>query len=156
MSSISQIGLDIPILRPMSDPSVGDTGRASISPLIIAAPFGNHVQPTGTTPTLKTFTAKRRGGAANRAWRVQKTVRSYPRMRAWINRVGLRHPGIHWLVERVQRGHMQVYEPNDIDAYAQAGADHVAIATKLFNPVYLVSHRPVQPLIDRAHTRLGR
>ncbi len=48
-----------------------------------------------------------------------------------------------------------IYDVDDIDRYANAGADHVAIATRLFNPIYMVTHRPIQPLIDRSHAILG-
>ena len=74
-------------------------------PLIISAPFGNYVQPLGATPTLGTFTALRRPG---RLWRVLRTVRYYPRLGAWVNRIGLRNPGIGWLEERVRAGRIDL------------------------------------------------
>ncbi|MEO1129147.1 MAG: hypothetical protein AAFX05_05480 [Planctomycetota bacterium] len=70
-----------------------------MQPLIISAPFGNYVRPRGSTPTLGTFTAARRPG---RLWRVLATVRYSPRMRAWVNKIGLRNPGIDWLAQRVR------------------------------------------------------
>jgi len=79
-----------------------------IRPLIISAPFGNYIQPPGTTATLGTFTAARRGGILNRAWRILLTVRYYPRMKAWVNRIGLRNPGIDWLVNKAQAGKVDV------------------------------------------------
>jgi dihydroorotate dehydrogenase len=54
----------------------------AIRPLVVSAPFGNYVQPRGTTPTLGTFTLLRRGGVASRIWRVFLTVRYYPRLKA--------------------------------------------------------------------------
>ncbi len=60
-------------------------------PLVISAPFGNYIQPAGCTPTLGTFTVKNRPG---RPWRIAKTVRYYPRLKAWVNQIGLRNPGI--------------------------------------------------------------
>lgn len=80
----------------------------AIKPLIISAPFGNYIQPAGTTATLGTFTALRRGGVLNRAWRVLLTVRYYPRMKAWVNKIGLRNPGIDWLVAKCQAGKVDV------------------------------------------------
>ena len=74
-------------------------------PLIISAPFGNYVQPPGATPTLGTFTALRRPG---RLWRVLRTVRYYPRLGAWVNKIGLRNPGIDWLAARVRAGRIDV------------------------------------------------
>lgn len=71
------------------------------SRLIIAAPFGNYIQPAGFTPTLGTFTAAARGG---RLWRILKTARYYPRLGAWVNQIGLRNPGIMSLREKVDRG----------------------------------------------------
>lgn len=73
--------------------------------LIISAPFGNYVQPSGATATLGTFTAQPRPG---RLWRILRTVRYYPRLRAWVNRIGLRNPGIAWLADRVRRGRIDV------------------------------------------------
>ncbi len=80
----------------------------ALKPLIISAPFGNYIQPTGTTPTLGTFTALRRGGVINRAWRVLLTVRYYRRMKAWVNKIGLRNPGIDWLVDKCKAGKIDV------------------------------------------------
>jgi dihydroorotate dehydrogenase len=76
-----------------------------LEPLIISAPFGNYVQPAGATPTLGTFTALRRPG---RLWRIIKTVRYHRSLCAWTNKIGLRNPGIDWLVERAQRGKVSV------------------------------------------------
>lgn len=72
-----------------------------IEPLVISAPFGNYVRPAGATPTLGTFTAERRRG---RVWRIFKTLRYAPSMGAWVNKIGLRNPGVDWLVERVRAG----------------------------------------------------
>ena len=69
--------------------------------LIISAPFGNYLQPEGTTPTLGTFTLARRPG---RIQRIIRTVRWYPRIGAWVNRIGLRNPGIDWLAARAEAG----------------------------------------------------
>nr|MBX2851143.1 hypothetical protein [Phycisphaeraceae bacterium] len=74
----------------------------AIRPLIISAPFGNYIQPPGTTATLGTFTAARRGGILNRVWRILLTVRYYRKAKAWVNKIGLRNPGIDWLVVKNQ------------------------------------------------------
>jgi len=73
----------------------------SLQPLVISAPFGNYVQPAGATATLGTFTALPRPG---RVLRIIKTVRRYRRLGAWVNRIGLRNPGIEWLARRVRAG----------------------------------------------------
>lgn len=70
-----------------------------IKPLVISAPFGNYIRFDGATSTFGTFTAQRRRG---RAWRVLKTVRYSRRLGAWVNRIGLRNPGIAWLEQRVR------------------------------------------------------
>ena len=69
--------------------------------LVISAPFGNYVRPRGATPTVGTFTLSARRG---RVWRVIRTVRRSRRLGAWVNRIGLRNPGIEWLAQRVARG----------------------------------------------------
>ncbi|MFG0294012.1 MAG: hypothetical protein ACF8MJ_12780 [Phycisphaerales bacterium JB050] len=73
----------------------------ALKPLIISAPFGNYIQPDCATPTLGTFTAAARPG---RLWRVLKTVRYYPRLGAWVNKIGLRNPGIDHLAKAVEAG----------------------------------------------------
>lgn len=80
------------------------TSIPAIRPLIISAPFGNYIQPPGTTPTLGTFTAARRGGVLNRVWRILLTVRYYRKAKAWVNKIGLRNPGIDWLVAKCKAG----------------------------------------------------
>ena len=74
------------------------TPPLDLEPLIISAPFGNYVYPPGTTPTLGTFTAERRGGRPAAFGRTLLTVRYYRRLGAWVNRIGLRNPGIDSVV----------------------------------------------------------
>ena len=76
-----------------------------LQPLIISAPFGNYIQPAGCTPTLGTFTAARRRG---RLWRILKTVRRDRKRGAWVNKIGLRNPGVGWLASRVASGRVDV------------------------------------------------
>jgi len=85
----------------------GSSELAGLRALVISAPFGNYVQPAGATATLGTFTAAARPG---RVRRVIATVRYYPRLRAWVNRIGLRNPGIDWLADRVRSGRI---DPSD-------------------------------------------
>lgn len=73
--------------------------------LTISAPFGNYIQPAGCTATLGTFTVHDRPG---RPWRILKTVRYYPRLRAWVNKIGLRNPGIGWVQEKVGAGKLDL------------------------------------------------
>lgn len=80
----------------MNDPQV--------APLLISAPFGNYLQPPGTTPTLGTFTALRRGGRPAAAGRAMLTMRYYRRLQAWVNRIGLRNPGIESVMRRAPHG----------------------------------------------------
>ena len=78
---------------------------ASLRPLIVSAPFGNYVRPAGATATLGTFTLHDRPG---RPWRIVKTVRYYPRLKAWVNRIGLRNPGIDSVVRKAEAGKLDV------------------------------------------------
>lgn len=75
-----------------------------IKPLVISAPFGNYIQPSCATPTLGTFTAAPRPG---RLWRILKTVRYYRRLDAWVNKIGLRNPGIDHLLGQVEKGKIE-------------------------------------------------
>jgi len=92
-----------------------------LKPVVVSAPFGNYVQPKGATPTLGTFTAAARPG---RLLRIIKTVRYYPRLKAWVNKIGLRNPGIDWLTAQVNAGRKELVDKlvsihgfNDSDWY---------------------------------------
>ena len=76
----------------------------TLAPLLISAPFGNYIQPVGTTPTVGTFTALRRGGRPAAFGRAILTVRYYRRLQAWVNKIGLRNPGIESLMSGTHRG----------------------------------------------------
>lgn len=76
-----------------------------IQPMVISAPFGNYIQPQHATATLGTFTVKERPG---RVWRIIKTVRYYPGLKAWVNKIGLRNPGMPWLIREVELGRKSV------------------------------------------------
>jgi dihydroorotate dehydrogenase len=80
-------------------------GVPGLKPLVVSAPFGNYIQPAGATPTLGTFTLHRRPG---RLWQVIRTVRYRRGIKAWVNRIGLRNPGIDWLADRAARGRTAV------------------------------------------------
>lgn len=95
--------------------------------LIISAPFGNYVQPDGAIATLGTFTAAARPG---RLWRVLKTVRWYPRLGAWVNKIGLRNPGLPWLVERVARGRVDVRD-KIVSIHGFCDADWAALLAQI-------------------------
>ena len=86
-------------------PPRDDGSTLALRPLTISAPFGNYIQPAGCTATLGTYTTMDRPG---RPWRVMKTVRYFPRMKAWVNQIGLRNPGIGWLRRKVEAGRIDV------------------------------------------------
>ncbi len=99
-------GTATPVARGQGLGSIrGTIPGLNLRPLVISAPFGNYIQPEGATPTLGTFTLLRRPG---RVWRVLKTVRYRRSQRAWVNKIGLRNPGIDWLADRVKRGRCDV------------------------------------------------
>ncbi len=79
-----------------------------IQPLVIGAPYGNYIHFPGITATMGTFTAADRGGRPKALWRMLLTLRYYPRLNAWVNKLGLPNPGIDWLVARVAAGKVQV------------------------------------------------
>ncbi len=69
--------------------------------LIISAPFGNYIQPKNATATIGTFTLQNRPG---RFKQILKTVRYYPSLGAWTNKIGLRNPGIDSLIGKDLKG----------------------------------------------------
>ena len=80
-----------------TDPAIPGLRR-----VLVSAPWGNYVQPAGCTATMGTFTLARRRG---RVGAVLRTVRPYPRLGAWVNRIGLRNPGIGWLEGKAAGGY---------------------------------------------------
>jgi dihydroorotate dehydrogenase len=80
-----------------------------IKPLVVGCPFGNYIQPKHATATLGTFTlAQRPPGTEDnparggRLIQILKTVRYNPFNRSWRNKIGLRNPGIEWLMRQVR------------------------------------------------------
>lgn len=70
--------------------------------LVIGAPFGNYIQPKNATATLGTFTLKPRPG---RWMQVAKTVRPIFFLGgAWVNKIGLRNPGINSILNAKDLG----------------------------------------------------
>jgi len=65
-----------------------------IQKLIISAPFGNYISFPHATSTIGTFTLKKRGGRLYRLYRIARTLRPYPRLKSWSNKLGLPNPGI--------------------------------------------------------------
>lgn len=90
---------------PNEQPATDRPAILSLKPLVISAPFGNYIQPTGATPTLGTFTLHNRPG---RFMQILRTVRYRRKQRAWVNKIGLRNPGIDWLAGRVAAGRCDV------------------------------------------------
>ncbi len=82
-----------------------------LKPLIVSAPFGNYhrllKRLTGAdfTPTLGTFTWESRGfntkPYGGRFLRTFLTVRYSPVFKSWVNRIGLKNPGIRWYRDKV-------------------------------------------------------
>lgn len=75
-----------------------------LEPVVISAPFGNYLRYPDTTPTFGTFTLMSRGGRPAAIWRCMLTLRYYRRLGAWVNRIGLRNPGIAWMEAKVKSG----------------------------------------------------
>lgn len=71
-----------------------------IQRLVLSAPFGNYLSFAGATSTLGTFTRQNRGGLTYRLWRMLRTLRYYPGIQAWKNKLGLPNSGIDSLWHR--------------------------------------------------------
>ena len=71
----------------------------TLQPIIISAPFGNWIQPKGSTPTLGTFTVENRGGIPTRLWRMLRTLRPVFRAGAWLNKMRLPNGGLKSLIK---------------------------------------------------------
>ena len=68
--------------------------------LFISPPFGNYIHFNKTTPIRGSFTLKERQGK----WgQILKTLRYIPGM-GWVNRIGLRNPGIDYAIKTYKKG----------------------------------------------------
>lgn len=76
--------------------------------LVVSAPFGNYFNIPHTTSTLGTYTREFRAGPLKRAWRVFSTVRYYPGIKAFKNKLGLPNPGIEHLERMVMSGQVDI------------------------------------------------
>lgn len=72
---------------------------SSMKPIIISAPFGNYIEHVNATPTIGTFTLKKRGGMLYRLWRCIRTLRPTWKFDGYVNKLGLPNPGIDSLQE---------------------------------------------------------
>ena len=68
--------------------------------LFISPPFGNYINLPKSTPIRGSFTLNERKGK----WiQILKTLRYIPGM-GWVNRIGLRNPGIDYAIKTYQKG----------------------------------------------------
>ena len=68
--------------------------------LFISPPFGNYIHFHKNTPIRGSFTLKERPGK----WgQILKTLRYIPGM-GWVNRIGLRNPGIDYAIKTYKKG----------------------------------------------------
>ena len=68
--------------------------------IFISPPFGNYINLPNTTPIRGSFTLKERKGK----WKqIFKTLRYIPGV-GWINKIGLRNPGIDYAIRTYKKG----------------------------------------------------
>ena len=69
--------------------------------LFISPPFGNYIHLHKTTPIRGSFTLKERPGK----WgQILKTLRYIPHLNGWVNKIGLRNPGIDYAIKTYEKG----------------------------------------------------
>ena len=68
--------------------------------LFISPPFGNYINLPNTTPIRGSFTLKERKGK----WKqIFKTLRYIPHFNGWVNKIGLRNPGIDYAIKTYKK-----------------------------------------------------
>tara|TARA_B100001250_G_scaffold362162_1_gene340669 strand:- start:10 stop:702 length:693 start_codon:yes stop_codon:yes gene_type:complete len=81
--------------------------------IFISPPFGNYIHLPNTIPIRGSFTLKERPGK----WgQILKTLRYIPGM-GWVNRIGLRNPGIDYAINTYKKGEIisiAIMEQNEI------------------------------------------
>ena len=69
--------------------------------LFISPPFGNYITLPKTTPIRGSFTLYERPGK----WvQILKTLRYIPHLNGWVNKIGLRNPGIDYAIKTYKKG----------------------------------------------------
>lgn len=69
--------------------------------LFISPPFGNYIYLPKTTPIRGSFTLKERSGKWSQIF---KTLRYIPKLNGWVNKIGLRNPGIDYAIRTYKKG----------------------------------------------------
>jgi len=69
--------------------------------LFISPPFGNYIHLPKTTPIRGSFTLHDRPGKWSQ---ILKTVRYMPHLKGWVNKIGLRNPGIDYAIDTYKKG----------------------------------------------------
>jgi dihydroorotate dehydrogenase len=84
--------------------------------IFISPPFGNYIHLPNTIPIRGSFTLKERPGK----WgQILKTLRYIPGM-GWVNRIGLRNPGIDYAINTYKKGEIisiAIMEQNEIKQF---------------------------------------
>jgi len=69
--------------------------------IFISPPFGNYIHLPNTIPIRGSFTLNERPGK----WgQILKTLRYIPHLNGWVNRIGLRNPGIDYAIKTYKKG----------------------------------------------------
>ena len=69
--------------------------------LFISPPFGNYITLSNTIPIRGSFTLKERPGKWSQ---IIKTLKYIPHLNGWVNKIGLRNPGIDYAVKTYKNG----------------------------------------------------
>ncbi len=69
--------------------------------LFISPPFGNYIHLYKTIPIRGSFTLDERPGKWSQIF---KTLRYIPHLNGWVNRIGLRNPGIDYAIKTYKKG----------------------------------------------------
>jgi len=69
--------------------------------IFISPPFGNYIHLPNTIPIRGSFTLNERPGK----WgQILKTLRYIPHLNGWVNKIGLRNPGIDYAIKTYRKG----------------------------------------------------
>ena len=69
--------------------------------IFISPPFGNYIHLPNTIPIRGSFTLNERPGK----WgQILKTLRYIPHLNGWVNKIGLRNPGIDYAIKTYKKG----------------------------------------------------
>ena len=115
--------------------------------LFISPPFGNYLNLPHTTPIRGSYTLEPRPG---RFQQIIKTLRYDFNYKCWVNKIGLRNPGIDWAIKTWKKGEIisiAILDSNEVESLLEKVPENMDIELNISCPN--TEHEMVRMGIER-------